>query len=424
MLGKPEADTAARRFVRWLGTNSAAAYAGAALLVLLAAVATYGAGRGLGSPRNQFDLHIYYDAVSYWARGGYLYSYSQPDVLNGSLGFTYPPIAAVLMWPMTLLPWHVVQVLTLVLIITAAVAFVWLCVRDSVRINGATGLVLLGLITCVAFLYEPMRLTLSFGQVNIFLGLFVAFDLLFLQRRGSKWMGIGIGLAVAIKITPGIFIVYLLCTARWRAAIVASATAAVASVVAIIFAQKEVLNFYTEVLWDTSRVGLVDTRGNQSINGLLARLASPEAPSKAVWVLLAGIVVAFGLWRARSAFRAGDEMAGMALAGMAGLMVSPVTWVHHAVWVIPAVIVLAHRLVELRGAPKTREFYSSVALLVVGVGWLVSLDKYVADYAPNWSGAGWWAQLMGNLPILWILAALAFLPARKQIPLLKQFLPA
>ena len=92
-------------------------------------------------------------------------------------------------------------------------------------LTGHVGLLLLiavaGVATAFAFTLEPFRQTLSFGQINIYLGLLVLVDLLVLGRRGSKWTGIGIGLATAIKLTPGIFIIYLLVVGRWRAAITA-----------------------------------------------------------------------------------------------------------------------------------------------------------------------------------------------------------
>lgn len=36
----------------------------------------------------------------------------------------------------------------------------------------------------------------------------------------------------------------------------------------------------------------------------------------------------------------GDDRAGFALTGLAACLVSPVTWVHHLVWVVPALVVL------------------------------------------------------------------------------------
>jgi len=52
------------------------------------------------------------------------------------------------------------------------------------------------------------------------------------------------------------------------------------------------------------------------------------------------LVTAFGLWRARRADRHGDALAVVALVGLTTLLVSPLSWVHHGVWLIPALGVL------------------------------------------------------------------------------------
>ena len=181
-------------------------------------------------------------------------------------------------------------------------------------------------------------------------------DLLVLGRRGSKWTGVGIGLATAIKLTPGIFIVYLLVIGRWRAAITAIGTVVAANLVSAVIAPIETWRYFTSLMWETSRVGFLDTTMNQSVNGLLARLDAPLAPGRLPWLLLAGSLAVFGLWRARRAALAGDELAGLTLAGLVGVLVSPVSWVHHIIWVFPAMVILSMRLVSgIRALAERRQ---------------------------------------------------------------------
>ncbi|NUR25687.1 MAG: DUF2029 domain-containing protein, partial [Catenulispora sp.] len=73
---------------------------GAALrcgIVAAAFVLAWYAVKVFGRPYTFFDLKIYHGAVAYWADGGSLYDYLDPDV---PLGFTYPPFAALVMLPM------------------------------------------------------------------------------------------------------------------------------------------------------------------------------------------------------------------------------------------------------------------------------------------------------------------------------------
>lgn len=406
----------------WLAPVSPGRYLVAILAIAVAAWGSYFAGRGLSSPHDQFDLKIYDAAVRFWTSGHNLYDYAQPDSLMGSLGFTYPPLAAVLMSPMSLLSWRAVQSITVIAIALAGAAFCYLLLQDSIRMRGPQGLLIVGVATSVGFLFEPIRENISYGQVNLFLGLMVVFDVFFLARRYPRLFGIGIGLAAAIKLTPAIFILYLVLTKRWRPAITAAITAVVLSLAAAVVAWSEVWDFFTSILWDTSRVGHPDSVFNQSINGLLARLASPDLPSRRLWVLLSIILAVFGLWRARKVFLAGDDLAGMTITGMVGLMVSPVSWTHHAVWVLPAVVVLLHRAWELgrdfgTADPTTRrQFWSLVGLTFAGLGWTIEAHHYVTDRTRDWSVATWSDHLLATLPTLWCLAIIALLPARKLVP--------
>jgi len=101
-----------------------------ALPVTLAAFIAWVLGWGIGQHHGQFDLRLYYSAVNYWQSGHDLFSYSQPDPVNIRLGFTYPPLAAVLMAPMGVLSFPVVLVISLATIIAAGAAFVYLVLRE------------------------------------------------------------------------------------------------------------------------------------------------------------------------------------------------------------------------------------------------------------------------------------------------------
>jgi alpha-1,2-mannosyltransferase len=57
------------------------------------------------------------------------------------------------------------------------------------------------------------------------------------------------------------------------------------------------------------------------------------------------------MWRAVRAFAQGDELVGVTLTGVAGFLVSPVSWSHHLVWVVPAVVVL----LDVAAAPRSHE---------------------------------------------------------------------
>ncbi|MDX2733013.1 MULTISPECIES: glycosyltransferase 87 family protein [unclassified Streptomyces] len=275
--------------------------------------------------RDWFDLYIYYGTVDDWIRhGGRIYDYLRPGT---GYGFTYPPFAAVCMLPM-LLVGRTGAVVGCVLLSAAASV---LLLRGPLRELplGRGGLVVTG---CLFVMLEPVRDTFSLGQVNLLLMALVYAD----GGRG-RFGGVGIGLAAAFKLTPAVFIGYLLLTGRRRAAAVATGTALAATALGVLAAPRASWVFWTRALWDTHRVGALDYVSNQSLQGALARLGA----GRPVWVLAVLAVLVLWAYRVRRATAVGDDETGMALTGLAACLVSPVTWVHHLVWAVPAVALLA-----------------------------------------------------------------------------------
>jgi len=319
-----------------------------------------------GNKHDFFDLKIYMSAMDWWSAGHRLYDYSQPDPVQGRLYFTYPPFAALILWPFSLLPLGVTIVLfTIGSVVGLAVATWWLVTPVADRHEWPRW-VAAGLAVPLVFALESTRETITFGQLNVLLIMLILADMLFAVPRNSRLAGVGIGLATAIKLFPGIFIVYLLATRRWRAAITASATAAAATLVAAAIVPRDSWQFWTSSLMDTDRVGRTDYTGNQSLLGLLSRLTVPDEPPGLVWLVLVVAVLAFGMWRAA---RASDMVAALALTGLVGALVSPITWPHHLYWFVPAIVVLV----------DARRWLLAVAAYAVSVFGVVSFE--------HWGGA-------------------------------------
>src|SRR4051794_4962787 len=137
---------------------------------------SYSIYRHFGAPRNEYDLNIYFRALNEWRGGGGLYSYVQWDQTNGLLGFTYPPAAAMVMLPMTSLPFDAVVILSTLGIFLSVVAVVWLALRERMWLRWPQLLFAAGLTTAAAFCLQPISQTAAYGQVNAFLALLVMFD--------------------------------------------------------------------------------------------------------------------------------------------------------------------------------------------------------------------------------------------------------
>ncbi|MGW0876497.1 glycosyltransferase 87 family protein [Streptomyces sp. NPDC002740] len=357
------------------------------LVALAAAVTVFTATVPL--LRDWFDLRVYYGTVDHWIHGGgRVYDYRVPGT---PYGFTYPPFAAVVMLPMALVGLRAAIVAALLLNLAALAFAVRMCVGPRWRRYGWYGA---GLAACVLALFEPLRDTFSFGQVNLLLLALVLVDAGLLASGRTRWAGVGIGLAAAVKLTPALFIGLLLVARRWRAAAVATAVAAAATALAALVAPDASRFYWTRALWDTTRVGRLDYVSNQSLQGVLARLG---VESRAVWAVLVLAALGWWAWRARRAVAAGDWQAAFALTGLTACLVSPVTWVHHLVWLLPSFAVLIR-------AGRPRVAGALYAVLCTSVVWLwfddaSGVDGFLGSNIYTWITLGLLVWLpVGHLP--------------------------
>ncbi|MFJ5841478.1 glycosyltransferase family 87 protein [Streptomyces shenzhenensis] len=353
------------------------------VMVLAAAVTAFTATVPL--LRDFFDLRVYHGAVDTWIHhGGRLYDYRVPGT---TYGFTYPPFAAVAMLPMALMGLHTAIAVCLLLNLGALAVVLRLLAGPDWRRHGWFGW---ALAVCLLALFEPVRDTFSFGQVNVLLLALVLVDAWLLATGRDRWAGVGIGLAAAVKLTPAVFIGLLLLTRRWRAAATATAVALAATALAAWVDPGASRFYWTEALWDTSRVGRLDYVSNQSVQGVLARLGETGRPLWAAAVLL---VLCVWAWRARRAVAAGDWTAAFALTGLVACLVSPITWVHHLVWLLPSFAVLVRT-----GHPRIAG--ALYAVLCTSVVWLwfedaSGVDGFLGSNAYTWITLG----LLLGLPV-------------------------
>jgi alpha-1,2-mannosyltransferase len=353
------------------------------VLALAAAVTVFTATVPL--LRDWFDLRVYYGTVHSWVHdGGRIYDYRVPGT---TYGFTYPPFAAVVMLPMALVDRHTAIALTLLLNVAGLAVVLRILAGRAWRRYGWYGC---ALAACLLALFEPLRDTFSFGQVNILLLALVMLDCGLLATGRERWAGWGIGLAAAVKLTPALFIGLLLVARRPRPAAVATAVAAGATALAAWVAPDASRFYWTRAMWDTSRVGRLDYVSNQSLQGVLARLGEPD---RAVWAVVAVLVLGVWVTRTRRAVVAGDWTAAFALTGLTACLVSPITWVHHLVWLLPSFAVLVRA-----GHPRIAG--GLYAVLCTSVVWLwfddaSGIDGFLGSNTYAWITLG----LLLRLPV-------------------------
>ena len=279
------------------------------------------------------DLHVYRMGGAAVLHGGRLY-----QLRLGSLPFTYPPFAAVVFTVLAAVPYSVaLAVLTgASAAVLPATLYLVLRLPGPAREPGRGAAGLLALTAAAAAIWlEPARAALGYGQVDILLAGAVLYDLGLPDTSRRK--GVAIGLAAGLKLTPAIFVAYLLITGRRRAAATAAAVFAGTAAVGFAVLPASSAWYWAGTFANPGHISPVQDPENQSLLGALSRLMH-TAHVLPVWLPLAVAVAVAGLALAAAAARRGDEALGFSLCAVTGLLVSPISWSHHWVIAIPALL--------------------------------------------------------------------------------------
>lgn len=252
------------------------------------------------------------------------------------LPFTYPPFAAVLMLPLAVLP---IWVSAFVWSVACVLVLAWVLDATLRACGAAPRAWVLPAVVAGALLSEPVWSTLSFGQVNLFLMAVILADVLRPERRYAGWM---VGVVAGIKLTPLFFVAFLLVLGYRRAAGTAVGAFAATVLLGAALAPSASWAYWSDVLWDPSRVGGVEYAGNQSVLGILSRVLGHEAPT-VLWFAVAGTAALVALLAARLLWTSASPAArplAVCTASYGMLLASPISWDHHWVWLVPTVVAL------------------------------------------------------------------------------------
>ncbi len=288
------------------------------------------------------DLAVYRTAGRQVLEGKQVYG-RVPRRELASLGrsylvFTYPPFAAILAAPLALISWHAARLAWVPVVYLPLAVTAWFAFRPFLARTGRYAPAVLGAVTGVCMFLWPMLQEIRFGQIDIALAAMCVADLAVARPRWPR--GLLIGLATAIKLMPGLLIVYLLLTGRRKAAGVSAMIAGICTLLAWALLPGSSAYYWTSALFDTARLGRPTQTSDQSIRAMLLRAFAPYPAPTALWLGLVVVVIVAGFAAALAAARRGNDMAGAAIVGLLAVLVSPVSWIHHIVWIVVAIGVI------------------------------------------------------------------------------------
>ena len=337
------------------------------------------------------------------------------------LPFLYPPFAALLAVPLALLPPTVAQIGWTTAGVLAIVA-----ILHRLGLSGPR----LSLVAAAAcYFLPPVRETLGYGQLGIVLVALVLLDLVPGPRTLPRRLlpeGALTGIAIAVKLTPAIFVLYLLGVGRRRAAVTAAIVAVTVTLIGWAIAPGASLEFWSRLAHGDTGLGhsiLYVT--NESVTADVLRVLGLGPFPAAVGLGLSAVVALLGVWAAVLWHRLGDVGLAVTLCGMAGLLASPVSWLHHFVWIVPLAICLAGRAPGVRPLPASfaitvRPLPASFAITGwLFAGWVAAAPFYRlpagGDVERRWL---WWQDLIGSMTaLLGIAVLIAAVAAARRRPL-------
>jgi alpha-1,2-mannosyltransferase len=314
--------------VRWI--RSVLWFVGACSFGLTIGYAIAGSWHG-----QQIDLDVY-RMGGRAVFGSRLYIVHLP--LDG-LRFTYPSFSALLFAPLGLVSFTTAQVIWAVGNVLALLGLLFYAIK-ALRPDLANSTILQwSLVSSAPSLgLQPVRLTFNFGQINVFLVLLILVDLTCELRIGRRRIprGVLIGVASAVKLTPLVFIPFLLLTKRVRAGWTALGAFVGCNLFVAIVAPRATWQYWTKYSSKLGRIGNADYTSNQNLKAFLLRVHHGPVPS-VVLLTLSALVLVGGIALAVVANRVSSSFLAMLVCAVTGLLVSPVTWSHHLVWVVPVI---------------------------------------------------------------------------------------
>ena len=267
--------------------------------------------------------------------------------------YAYPPLLAIVLIPASVLPDDVsgsspVGVLVSLLLIGCVVGtLLALDVRDW---------------RCypVALLYPPTLENVEYGAIGPVLALLVALAWRYRDRIGP--VAVSLGAAVAVKVFLWPLVVWLAATRRWKAAL-----GSVAVATALVLGSWAVIGFdgmtdYPDLL---RRLSDIEAKNSYSAYAILVTVGLSSTLAHLLVAAAAAGLLVLG-WRAGREGGADGDRRSLTFALAAGVVLTPILWLHYLVLLVVPIALARPRLSALWFVPLAMTVFE---LLNLYRGW-------------------------------------------------------
>lgn len=308
--------------------------------------------------------------------------------------YLYPPTSLPVFYPLTLLPFDAAKDAMLVLNHLLFLGTLFLCLFFLKQATGTELSELVGSVCLLfCFLFDPVRSTIFHGQINLLvLCMLLAFYIMLVKKRELPAMFF-LALAIVLKTYPAVLAVLLLAQRRYRAVISLSLILLGWLVMSLVILPGVVWGDWFEYVLPFGGYGRAVEAlcspanvWNQNLNGFFARLFMNGDSSNALIhipmlarvlpYLCSSVLLALSTWLChRISRKHGDRFIGLefALYLTVIFLISPLSWFHHLVFILPACFSVIH--LSLTRSHSGRALLAWAALGILAWNWYLWPDS-------------------------------------------------
>jgi hypothetical protein len=339
------------------------------------------------------DFNVYYHAACEVMAGGDPYQHSLGDWTP----YIYPPLLAELIVPLALLPLPVAAYLWFLINAASIVVAAWISARlangnkepDPPTTAWRAALAGCAVVLVLRFVLDALNL----GQVNAVVAALAVAHVYLYARDQKALSAIALVVAVSIKLTPALLLLYHIAKLRLKFAVACAAlVVAVTALSFLPFGPRGGTDAF-QAFWNRTVKNQQGYdfaySGNQSLRGAIARLAGQSnestpsregesrRPGDAATLLISIVLLALAVF---AAVRSRSELAAAAPFFCCLVLLSPLSWkAHYVILILPA----AHLLFRAKTSGKARN------LIAVTLGLAFVLFNLTSPHVIGLAAAEW-----------------------------------
>ena len=273
--------------------------------------------------------------------------------------FLYPPSGLLVFYPFTFLSYHAASVSVLVINCVLVVAIGKLLFFKFWHLEQARRLSFF--VILIFFLFEPTRSTINHGQINLLVLICIILSWLFYRDGKNSFVtALPLSIAIILKTSPALFLLLFLIRKEYRVCAYSILLIVLAGLLSLTLFPASLWAEWFTVVAPNTRYGNMPLNlfppaspYNQSLNGFFARLffesewgevPFPNAMLAKYVPLAVSLLVLFVTvilsWRTKDDRTNKAIDLNFILFLIALFLMSPLSWIHHMVFVLPAFMFL------------------------------------------------------------------------------------